>query len=81
MHEERLGRSHRTADGGSAQRRGRSLMQSMMVCITTRLSKRISKLTQLVHDNDSKIVMQLAYGGTKTTHDLGERVIFAPSEF
>ncbi|CDS97094.1 NADH:flavin oxidoreductase [Vibrio coralliirubri] len=38
------------------------------------------KLTQLVHDNDSKIVMQLAYGGTKTTHDLGERVIYAPSE-
>ncbi|MEC7941079.1 MAG: NADH:flavin oxidoreductase [Pseudomonadota bacterium] len=38
------------------------------------------KLTQLVHDNDSKIVMQLAYGGTKTTYDLGERVIFAPSE-
>jgi len=38
------------------------------------------KLTQLVHDNDSNIVMQLAYGGTKTTHDLGERVIYAPSE-
>ena len=38
------------------------------------------KLTKLVHDNDSKIVMQLAYGGTKTTYDLGERVIFAPSE-
>ncbi|MBY5945241.1 NADH:flavin oxidoreductase [Photobacterium rosenbergii] len=38
------------------------------------------KLTELVHRNDSKIVMQLAYGGTKTTFDLGERVIFAPSE-
>jgi len=37
------------------------------------------KLTQLVHDNDSKIVMQLAYGGTKTTHNIGERVIYAPS--
>ncbi|MGR5063354.1 NADH:flavin oxidoreductase [Photobacterium sp. DNB22_13_2] len=38
------------------------------------------KLTELVHRNDSKIVMQLAYGGTKTTFNLGERVIFAPSE-
>ncbi|OAN10863.1 oxidoreductase [Photobacterium jeanii] len=38
------------------------------------------KLTELVHENDSKIVMQLAYGGTKTTHNVGERVIFAPSE-
>ncbi|MDV5172182.1 NADH:flavin oxidoreductase [Photobacterium rosenbergii] len=38
------------------------------------------KLTELVHHNDSKIVMQLAYGGTKTTFNLGERVIFAPSE-
>ncbi|WEM44985.1 NADH:flavin oxidoreductase (plasmid) [Photobacterium sp. DA100] len=37
-------------------------------------------LTELVHRNDSKIVMQLAYGGTKTTFNLGERVIFAPSE-
>lgn len=38
------------------------------------------KLTDLVHQHDSKIMMQLAYGGTKTTHNLGERVIFAPSE-
>jgi 2,4-dienoyl-CoA reductase-like NADH-dependent reductase (Old Yellow Enzyme family) len=38
------------------------------------------KLTELVHINDSKIVMQLAYGGTKTTHNVGERVIYAPSE-
>ena len=37
------------------------------------------KLTALVHQYDSKIVMQLAYGGTKTTYNLGERVIFAPS--
>ncbi|WP_261815605.1 NADH:flavin oxidoreductase [Vibrio gallicus] len=36
-------------------------------------------LTDLVHQRDSKIVMQLAYGGTKTTYNLGERVIFAPS--
>ncbi|MGR5140182.1 NADH:flavin oxidoreductase [Photobacterium sp. DNB23_23_1] len=38
------------------------------------------KLTELVHLNDSKIVMQLAYGGTKTTFNLGDRVILAPSE-
>lgn len=38
------------------------------------------KLTELVHKYDSKIAMQLAYGGTKTTYNVGERVIFAPSE-
>jgi 2,4-dienoyl-CoA reductase-like NADH-dependent reductase (Old Yellow Enzyme family) len=38
------------------------------------------KLTELVHRNNTKIVMQLAYGGTKTTHNVGERVIYAPSE-
>lgn len=38
------------------------------------------KLTELVHRYDSKIAMQLAYGGTKTTHNVGQRVIYAPSE-
>lgn len=38
------------------------------------------KLTDLVHVYDAKIIMQLAYGGTKTTHNIGERVIYAPSE-
>lgn len=38
------------------------------------------KLTHLVHKYDSKILMQIAYGGTKTTYNLGKRVIFAPSE-
>ena len=38
------------------------------------------KLTELVHHYDSKIVMQLAYGGTKTTYNTSKRVIFAPSE-
>lgn len=38
------------------------------------------KLTDLVHRYDSKIAMQLAYGGTKTTYNVGERVIFAPSD-
>ncbi|MDO6639044.1 NADH:flavin oxidoreductase [Shewanella sp. 5_MG-2023] len=38
------------------------------------------QLTDLVHRNGAKIAMQLAYGGTKTTYNVGERVIFAPSE-
>ncbi|HHX8523829.1 NADH:flavin oxidoreductase [Vibrio diabolicus] len=38
------------------------------------------KLTELVHQHGSKIVMQIAYGGTKTTYNVGERVIFAPSD-
>ncbi|MBD1575978.1 NADH:flavin oxidoreductase [Vibrio sp. S11_S32] len=37
-------------------------------------------LTELMHQHGSKIVMQLAYGGTKTTHNVGERIIFAPSD-
>ena len=37
-------------------------------------------LTDLVHQKGSKIVMQIAYGGTKTTYNVGERIIFAPSE-
>lgn len=38
------------------------------------------KLTNIVHSYDSKILMQLAYGGTKTKFNLGERIIYAPSE-
>ncbi|KZL93603.1 NADH:flavin oxidoreductase [Clostridium magnum] len=38
------------------------------------------QLTNLVHSYGSKIIMQIAYGGTKTTFNLGERVIYAPSE-
>ncbi|MCQ4503831.1 NADH:flavin oxidoreductase, partial [Vibrio parahaemolyticus] len=34
----------------------------------------------LVHQYESKIVMQIAYGCTKTTYNVGERVIFAPSD-
>ncbi len=37
------------------------------------------KLTKLVHQYGSKIVLQVAYGGTKTTYQVGERTIFAPS--
>lgn len=38
------------------------------------------KLTDMVHQYGSKIVMQVAYGGTKTTYKVGERVIYAPSD-
>ncbi|CAM2895056.1 NADH:flavin oxidoreductase [Vibrio rarus] len=38
------------------------------------------KLTDLVHGYGSKIVKQIAYGGTKTTYNLGERTIFSPSD-
>lgn len=37
------------------------------------------KLTNIVHSYNSKIILQLAYGGTKTTYNIGERIIFAPS--
>ncbi len=38
------------------------------------------ELTKLVHSYNSKIIMQIAYGGTKTTYNLGNRTIYAPSE-
>ncbi|MGV8905943.1 MAG: NADH:flavin oxidoreductase [Acetobacterium sp.] len=38
------------------------------------------KLTSLVHGFGSKIIMQVAYGGTKTSYNVGERLIYAPSE-
>lgn len=38
------------------------------------------KLTDIVHSQGSKIIMQIAYGGTKTTYRVGDRVIYAPSE-
>lgn len=38
------------------------------------------ELTDLVHKYDSRIILQVAYGGTKTTYNVGERIIFAPSE-
>lgn len=38
------------------------------------------ELTKKVHKYDSKIIVQVAYGGTKTTYDVGQRMIFAPSE-
>lgn len=37
------------------------------------------RLTNLVHQYGAKIIMQLAYGGTKTTYKVGDRIIYAPS--
>lgn len=37
------------------------------------------ELCDRVHKYDSRIVLQMAYGGTKTTYNVGERIIFAPS--
>ncbi|OON95464.1 MAG: oxidoreductase [Epulopiscium sp. Nele67-Bin005] len=36
-------------------------------------------LTDNIHKHGSKVVLQVAYGGTKTTYNIGERIIFAPS--
>lgn len=38
------------------------------------------RLTDCVHRHGGKIMMQIAYGGTKTTYKVGERKIFAPSD-
>jgi 2,4-dienoyl-CoA reductase-like NADH-dependent reductase (Old Yellow Enzyme family) len=36
-------------------------------------------LTDMVHKNDTKIIMQLVYGGSFTGHDIGKRIIWGPS--
>lgn len=36
-------------------------------------------LTELVHKHDTRIIMQLVYGGSFTGHDLGKRIIWGPS--
>lgn len=38
------------------------------------------KLTNMVHRYDSRIMMQIAYGGTKTTYRTEGRTIFAPGD-
>ncbi len=38
-----------------------------------------AKLVKKVHEHGSKIVMQLAYGGSQTRYQTEDRVIFAPS--
>ena len=37
------------------------------------------ELTTLIHTHDSRIIMQIAYGGTKTSYNVGNRIIYAPS--
>ncbi len=36
-------------------------------------------LTEMVHTHDSKIVLQIVYGGSFTWHDVGKRTIWGPS--
>lgn len=36
-------------------------------------------LTEMVHQNGSKIILQLVYGGSFTWHNVGERTIWGPS--
>ena len=38
------------------------------------------ELTRRIHAHDAKIILQIAYGGTKTTYNLDGRTIFAPSD-
>jgi 2,4-dienoyl-CoA reductase-like NADH-dependent reductase (Old Yellow Enzyme family) len=37
------------------------------------------KLTDMVHEHGSKIVLQIAYGGSQTDYNIGEREIWGPS--
>jgi len=37
------------------------------------------RLTDVVHSHGSRIVLQLAYGGSETRYNVGERVIWGPS--
>ena len=37
------------------------------------------KLTEMVHQNECKIVMQIAYGGSNTDYNVAERQIWGPS--
>lgn len=37
-------------------------------------------LTEMVHQHNSKIVLQIAYGGTSTSYNVGGRVIWGPSQ-
>ncbi|MEW5819668.1 MAG: NADH:flavin oxidoreductase, partial [Cyanobacteriota bacterium] len=37
------------------------------------------RLTDTVHANDTKIILQLAYGGTQTKYNIDNRIIWGPS--
>ena len=38
------------------------------------------RLTKMIHDNGSKIGLQIAYGGSFTTFNTGKRIIWGPSD-
>ena len=52
----------------------------MMGIYDDRFIPQYQKLTDMVHKYSSAIMMQIAYGGTKTTYETDNRVIFAPSD-
>ncbi len=52
----------------------------MMGIYDDRFIPQYRKLTDMVHGYGSAIMMQIAYGGTKTTYETDNRVIFAPSD-
>lgn len=37
------------------------------------------KITEMVHNNNSKIILQIAYGGSQTNYNIGTREIWGPS--
>lgn len=39
----------------------------------------MTSLTKTVHNNNCNIVLQIAYGGTQTKYNIGERIIWGPS--
>ncbi len=41
--------------------------------------KEYQELTELVHKFESKIIMQIGYGGTQTNYNVGNRTIWGPS--
>ena len=41
--------------------------------------KEYQELTELVHKFESKIIMQVGYGGTQTNYNVGKRTIWGPS--
>ena len=52
----------------------------MMGIYDDRFIPQYVKLTEMVHKQSSKIMMQIAYVGTKTTYETDNRTIFAPGD-
>lgn len=52
----------------------------MMGIYDDRFIPQYKELTDMVHGYGSAVMMQIAYGGTKTTYETDDRVIFAPGD-